>query len=566
VPRTFRHTVSIDAFAFLIGCMVEQIDVTTIIDFSQNISGGQTSEQLLGTLLRAALQHTGATRVLFVAADADCKLQVEAQASLERSAEVIESPDGLDMPASVARHVLGTRDIVLIRDPSNNGAFSGDPYFRTHTPRCVFCLPLTNKDKLPGVLYLENDRRADVFTRARVDLMRVLVSLAALALENAMLYRELAERESRIRRLVDANIIGIFLWRTDGAILDANDEFLRMVGYNRQDLAAGSITRDVLSPPEFRARDLRTLAELKTVGVVPPFEKEYIRKNGSRVPILIGFAAFDQDTTHGVAFVVDESARKRAEAATRESEHRYREAQMALAHANRVTTVGQITASIAHEIQQPLTGVVMYAQAALRWLETEPQNLAEVRDALLHIVSNTLRSGEVINRIRTMIRKSGPGSERFQLNDAVLEVIALVRGESGKHAVRVRTDLAISLPLIRADRVQIQQLILNLVLNAIEASAANDGAAREVWVTSEASGTAEVAVAISDSGPGLEPANLQRVFEPFFTTKANGLGLGLSICRSIVEAHDGQISAAHNTPRGAVFRFVLPIRQEAPGL
>lgn len=545
---------------------MEPLDVTTIINFSQDISGGLTSEQLLRTLLRAALQHAGATRVLFVGLDAEGELQVEADASLCQSGGVIDSQTGPAMPASVVRHVLETRGIVVIGDPSKGIMFSDDLYFQARSPQSVFCLPLTSKDKLPGVLYLENDRRANVFTPALVDLMRVLVSLAAIALENSMLYRELAEREARIRRLVDANIIGIFLWRIDGVILDANDEFLRMVGYDRQDLAAGRITREVLSPPEFQARDRRSILELKTVGVVPPFEKEYIRKDGSRVPILIGFAAFDQDTTHGVGFVVDETARKRAEAATRESEHRYREAQMALAHANRVTTVGQITASIAHEIQQPLTGVVMYAQAALRWLETEPQNLAEVREALLHIVSSTLRSGEVINRIRTMIRKSGPIKDRFQLNEAILEVIALARGESGKHAVLIRTDLAIRLPLIRADRVQIQQLILNLVLNAIEASAANEGAVREVWVTSEAIGTTEVAVAISDSGPGLEPANMKRVFEPFFTTKANGLGLGLSICRSIVEAHDGQLSATHNTPRGAVFRFVLPIRDEASGL
>jgi len=208
---------------------------------------------------------------------------------------------------------------------------------------------------------------------------------------------------------------------------------------------------------------------------------------------------------------------------------------------------------------------VTYTQAALRWLEGDPPNLSEVREALLHVFSNTMRSGEVINRIRALIKKSLPRKDRFQLNDAILEVIALARGESRKHEVLIRTDLAASLPLIIADRVQMQQVILNLILNAIEATAGNENAIREVVITTEAIGTSEVAVAVSDSGPGLAPADMKRVFEPFFTTKVNGLGLGLLICRSIVEDHDGELMAAHNTPRGAVFRFVLPIGEETSG-
>src|SRR6266487_3533377 len=185
----------------------------------------------------------------------------------------------------------------------------------------------------------------------------------------ARLHGELEEREAKIRRLVDANIIGIFVWDVEGRILEANDAFLRLIGYDREDVVAGRLRWTELTPPEWLDRDERRwLAELKVTGSLQPFEKEYFRKDGSRVPVLIGAATFEGGGNEGVAFVLDLTERKRAEAEARESERRYREMQMQLAHANRVAAMGQLTASIAHEMKQPITATITNAQAALRFL------------------------------------------------------------------------------------------------------------------------------------------------------------------------------------------------------
>ena len=233
---------------------------------------------------------------------------------------------------------------------------------------------MINQAKLIGVLYLENNLARRVFAPARTSVLKLLASQAAISLENTRLYRDLAEREAKIRRLVDANIIGIFIrsitGEVDGSLVEANNAFLRMVGYDREDLISGRIRWAELSPPEWRDIDARAVVELKTTGTVPAYEKEYFRKDGSRVPVLVGAASLENGT-YGVAFVLDLTERKRAEAEARESERRYRETQAQLAHANRVATMGQLTASIAHEINQPIAATVTNALAARRWLGAE---------------------------------------------------------------------------------------------------------------------------------------------------------------------------------------------------
>ncbi len=223
--------------------------------------------------------------------------------------------------------------------------------------------------------------------------------------ENVQLHSDLEEREKKIRHLVDANIIGIIIWNLEGRFLEANDAFLRMTGYDREDLASGRVNRTDLTPAEWREADQRSLAEVRAIGSTQPYEKEYFRKDGSRVPVLIGGALFEWKRDEGVAFVVDMTDRKRAEAEARESERRYRETLMELAHANRVTTMGQLTASIAHEVNQPIAATVINAEAALRWLGAQPPDLEEVREALGLIVEDGTRAGNVIGGIRALIKK-----------------------------------------------------------------------------------------------------------------------------------------------------------------
>jgi C4-dicarboxylate-specific signal transduction histidine kinase len=227
-----------------------------------------------------------------------------------------------------------------------------------------------------------------------------------------------------------------------------------------------------------------------------------------------------------------------------------------------VTTMGQLTSSIAHEVNQPITAAITYALAARRWLSAEPPNCREVDDALSLIVKEGNRAGEVVARIRALIKKAPARKDAVAINDAILEVIALARTEAANNSVSVRTQLAEGLPRVQGDRVQLQQVLVNLIINGIEAMRDVGEEERELLISSrnEPDG---VSVEVRDSGPGFAPATLDRVFEAFYTTKPSGLGLGLSICRSIIEAHNGRLWASPNVPRGAIFRFIAPAHPAA---
>jgi PAS domain S-box-containing protein len=369
---------------------------------------------------------------------------------------------------------------------------------------------------------------------------------------------DLQEREARIRRLVDSNIIGVFVWDLDDRISDANEAFLRIVGYSREDLVSGRLRWRDLTPTEWRDADDRRVADLEATGTAQPYEKEYFLKSGGRVPVLVGAATFGGRHDQGMAFVVDLTERKRAEAAIRESELRYSEVQNELAHANRVATMGQLSASIAHEVMQPIAATVTNAQVALRLLNAQPPNWEEVRQALGDTVKAGNRSTDVIGRIRALIKKAPPRKDALEINGAILECIALTRCEIVKNGVSVQTQLAEGLPLIQGDRVQLQQVILNLIINAVEALSSVREGARELVITTGKGEPDGVLVVVRDSGPGLSSAGLDRIFEAFYTTKHGGLGMGLSICRTIIEAHGGRLWATAAQPQGATFQFTLP--------
>jgi C4-dicarboxylate-specific signal transduction histidine kinase len=236
-----------------------------------------------------------------------------------------------------------------------------------------------------------------------------------------------------------------------------------------------------------------------------------------------------------------------------------RELQKELAHANRLTAMGQLTASIAHEVNQPIAATVTNAQAGLHWLSAQAPDLEEVRNVLAHIVKDSHRAGEVIARIRCLIKKEAPRKERLEINGAIRDVIELTRGEAAKNRISVQTELADDLPPILGDRVQLQQVILNLVINAVEAMSSVDQGERVLRVATRQADSGGVLVAVQDSGPGVSPESLEHLFDAFYTNKPGGLGLGLSICRSIVEAHGGRLWASASVPRGAMFQFTVPV-------
>jgi PAS domain S-box-containing protein len=541
---------------------VERLDLATVIRVSQTVSSEMVLEKLIDTLMRMAIEQAGAERGLLIV-----EQRIAAEAVTGGDSVLVQlcdepvTPDAL--PESVLQYVVRTHESVILDDAAAQSAFAADPYVRQRQARSILCLPLINQGRLNGVLYLENNLTSRVFPSARITALKLLASQAAISLENSRLYRDLAEREARIRRLVDANIIGIFIRfiPADGAIVEANDAFLRMVGYDREDLVSGRLRWAELTPPEWHDGDARAVAELKRTGTAPAYEKEYFRKDGSRVPVLVGAASLENGT-HAVAFVLDLTDSKRTEAEARESERRYRETQMQLGHANRVAAMGQLAASIAHEVSQPITATVTNGEAALRFLGAPRPDLDEVRDALGRIVKDGHRAGAVLGRIRALIKGAPRRNERVEINAAIREVVELTRSEAMKNGVVVRTDLDDDLPLVLGDRVELQQVILNLILNAIEAMSATSEGSRQSLITTGRTGSDDVLVAVRDSGPGLAPAALERLFKAFHTTKPNGLGLGLSICRSIIEERGGRLWASANSPRGAVFQFTLPVDQD----
>jgi C4-dicarboxylate-specific signal transduction histidine kinase len=322
---------------------------------------------------------------------------------------------------------------VILDDARGQSMFAEDEYMSRKRVRSLLCLPLLKQADLIGVLYLENSLASHVFTPARMAVLKLLASQAAIALENAHLYRDVAERETKLRTVQ---------------------------------------------------------AELARVG--------------------------------------------------------------------RVTTLGQLTASIAHEVKQPIAATRNNAHAALNFLDEQPPDLGEVREALGCIVGDADRAGDIIDRIRDHIKKAPPRNDRFDLNMAINEVIELAQSAITENGVSVQTRLIERMDPVQGDRVQVQQVVLNLVLNAVEAMGSVEAGARELMISTAQSETNDALVIVRDSGPGIDLESLERVFEAFYTTKSDGMGIGLSICRSIIEAHGGQLWASANLPRGACFQFALP--------
>jgi PAS domain S-box-containing protein len=667
-----------------IGAPVEQLDVGTILKAAQAVSGEIVLGELIKTLLRIAVEHAGAERGLLILFPND-EPQIVAEATAGRGrVEVMlrrNSVSPNELPESVLHYVIRTQESVILDDALAHNQFSASEYLRHKRIRSVLCLPLAKQAKLIGALYLENNLASHVFTPARTSVLKLLASQAAISLENARLYSDLQEREARIRRLVDANIIGVMTWAIDGRIIEANDAFLDMLGYSREELFSGHLRRMELTPAEWSDADDRALQTLKATGTVQPREKEYFRKDGSRVSVLVGAAHLEGGLEEGVAFVLDLTERKRAEHLAQQifesspdlisivgrdlryqrvnpaferrwgipmetfigkhktdfigadefdrtarpyydrcfageevnyaawfnhaasfnpalgrryiavtytplrpdserveavltisrdlTEHvlaseALREAQTALARANRVATMGHLTASIAHEVNQPLAGVIANAEACLRWLDRAAPELDAARRSVSWIIDDGNRASEVIRRVRSLANNNTVEKAPLDINEVVNEVVALVQRELTNQQVTLRTELALNLPMILGDRVQLQQVIINLAMNGMEAMQSVADRPREVLIRSRLDETQQVLVSVTDCGIGIPAENADLLFNPFFTTKSSGMGMGLSICRSIIESHEGRLWATANTPHGATLLFTLQINANTP--
>jgi PAS domain S-box-containing protein len=456
------------------------------------------------------------------------------------------------------------------------------PYLMPVSPSAVECLlvPFYLGGKAVGTIWgmMHSDRRKFDAEDDRV--MASLGKFASTAYQALMHIEDLkfqvSEREkaeaavrklasgleAKVRRLVDANIIGIFIWNFDGRIVEANEAFLHMVEYENEELVSGGMRWTDLTPPEWRDRDAHAAAEAKENGAVQHYEKEFFRKDGTRVPVMIGAALFQDGGNEGVAFVIDLSEQKRAVQDWKEAQQALQVTQMELARVSRLTTMGEMAASIAHEVNQPLTAVTNNGNACLRLLANHNLEPDVLHRALEEIVADGTRASAIITRIRAFLKKKPAEKNALDMNEVIHETLALAGRELSGNRVKVELRLVPALPLVLADRIQLQQVLLNLIINAIEAMTGDDDQARVLHVESGTGESGEVLVAVRDMGTGLgsEP---DRIFIPFYTTKTNGMGMGLSISRSLVEGHGGRLWAGPNSPRGSVFSFTLPVAAES---
>jgi signal transduction histidine kinase len=389
-----------------------------------------------------AIEHAGADRGLLILSRGD-KYQIEAEAttSSDNVNVVLKQArvTAADLPKSVFHYVLRTKEAVLLHDASSQNLFLADGYIRDHRSRSVLCLPILKQTRLIGMLYLENNLTTAAFTPARMVVLRLLTFQAAISIENASLYRELAEREAR-----------------------------------------------------------------------------------------------------------------------------YHDVQMQLGHVNRMTTVGQLSASIAHEINQPLSGILTNASTCLRMLTADPPNVSGAQETARRSIRDANRATDIISRLRALFVKKQVRIDLVDLNDASREVISLASRELESSQVILRSEFAEDLPLVKGDRIQLQQVILNLIRNASDAMRDIDGRQRELAIKTARTEPDGLLFAIQDSGPGIDPTKLDRIFDAFYTTKPDGLGMGLSVCRTIVEAHGGKLWATAAGPHGAIFQFTLPVTGDDP--
>jgi PAS domain S-box-containing protein len=538
-----------------VGAPADQLDTEAVIKASQAVSGEILLDRLIETLMRIALEHAGAQRGLLVLMRGETP-QIEAEATTDQKSVVVtvrqEAVTPVSVPESLLNNVIRTRQSVILGDARAQSSFSADPYIRKKRARSVLCLPLLKQTQLIGALYLENNLASHVFTPTRISLLDLLASQAAISLENARLYAELTMSEERWRKLFESVPVGVNLVGPHRRYVAANPAFEKMTGYSEAELRG-------LSPLDITHEDDRAASEAIIVAHAagdpydPDVEKRYRRKDGGIT--WVEASAFLAPFAGGAhllgGLVVDVTERKRAEEALRV-------AQSELSHAARLATLGEMTASIAHEINQPLAGIASNGAAGLNWLNRKTPDLDEARDAFSRIVRDGARASDVIRGLRALAKKSGPQLARLDIDDVIREVLAVTTGELRREGVALQTDLAAGDRAVLGDRVQLQQVLLNLIMNGVEAMREVTERKRELIVSSTLADAGSVLVSVEDTGTGLDPAVAARLFEPFFTTKPEGLGMGLSICRSIVEGHRGRLWASPRVPHGAAIRFTVP--------
>ena len=541
---------------------LRELDMAAVVQMSQAVSSEIVIERLIERLMSTLVEHAGAVRgLLLLPRGGEMRLVAEAFATT--SGIKVEILDELELrgrlPLSVVHFVSRTQETVRIEDAQQEGDHSVDPYFKQAGTRAALCLPVKKQGRLVGILYFDNPLSPNVFTADRVQVLQLLASQAAISIENAELFRSITAAQEIARQAgeelrIAYDSIPTLAWRTsaDSRLEFANKRWHDYTGIPGERADLEDVWQRTIHPEDIHDV-LACLKNLSQDGVAGEVEARMRRHDGKFRRFLLRASPMRDETGailkwHGTSTDVEDI--KLAG-----------EAQQALARASRLTALGEITVSIAHEVNQPLMAIVTNAATCMRWLEGDPINVAEARLAADRIIRDGHRAGDVIASIRAMARKNAAHFVRIDVNSIITEVLQLTRNELERNFVQVSTALAESARYVLGDRVQVQQVVLNLVLNSIEAMGSVATSARLLEISSTDEEPKWVIVSVTDTGPGLDPDASSKVFDAFYTTKADGVGIGLSICRSIIERHGGKITACPNPPRGTTFRFSLPVAE-----
>jgi signal transduction histidine kinase len=541
-------------------------DIDSVIRSARALSEEIHAAPLVQTLMKIALEYASAQRGLLIRREGD---GIVIQASARLSADGIEvdtrqsAPDAQDLPLTMVYTAMRTRQPVSVSDSRRPAPHAQDPYLAAY-PRCAaIVIPMMKRSQLVGMLYLENRLSSYGFTGEHTQVLSLLAAQAAVSLETAQLYAELLEenrerrrvekalRESRASLLLGERInqSGSWTWEVERGVVHCSAECCRIFGLDQAEPRIAFDTLVGRVHADDREDVVRLIVDAAAVRGPLRFEYRLAGSGGVRYLSVVGQPMEGNDAGVYVGTVSDITRRKIDEEALRK-------AHAELAHGARVATVGQLTAAIAHEVNQPLMSISSNAGAALRWLQRDPPRTEQVAGLLQDIVGQSQRAGKIIQTLQTLGHRS-PQFGSVDLHALVRETLVLARGDLFRHDVAVELDLQAAVSHIGGDALQLQQVLVNLVNNAIEAMVATQGRRRLLRVASACAGV-RIELRVEDNGIGVEESGIETMFEPFVSTKPDGMGMGLAVCRSIIEAHGGAIVAQAGQPHGCAVVFSLP--------
>ena len=543
---------------------VKQLDAETVLKASQTLSSEMNLPRLIEKLMRLAVEHAGAQRGLLILLHADGPyIEAEAKAT-SKSVEVEirhEPVQSIDLPQTALQYVLRTCERVLLDSESSRKSHHDDEYLRRQSPKSVLCLPILKQAKVIGALYLENNLTAHAFTPGRLAVLEVVASQAAISLENARLFSDLARSEALLAEAQQLSSTGSFLWRVADDSITWSKQTRRIFDIGQSIPVTFELALSKVHPEDASAFR-QFLDQARAEGGDMDYEFRLLLPNDSVKRLhLVAHATRDQNGQLEYIGAIQDVSERRV------SEEALTKTRSELAHISRVVSLGALTASIAHEVNQPLTAIINNANACLGLLPDSGTQLEEIQSALEEIVEDADRASAVLARVRQLVKKAPYTSTRLNLREVVAETIVLTRNECLARHVTILAELAEDLPPVKGDRVQIQQVLLNIVVNGMDAMSSTDESRRIVSIcgrTEVRDSQSVVVIAVQDSGIGLKLEEKNRLFEAFYTTKPQGMGMGLAISRSIIEAHGGRLWAESNPVAGTTFLFTLPIAEEAP--